>query len=109
MSDTCVLLGKITELRQRLAQVQGLVGEASRTAAAILGDDAPPEDAALDARIADGECRQALLDASLRQMAEGMSGNEIRPTRLIGRVRHLLETRGGLVARLRQLADELRF
>src|SRR5437867_1190551 len=55
MSDTRVLLGKITELRQRLAQVQGLVGEASRTAAALLGGDAPETaDAPLDARIADG-------------------------------------------------------
>jgi HD-GYP domain-containing protein (c-di-GMP phosphodiesterase class II) len=106
MSDTRVLLGKITELRQRLAQVQGLVGEASRTAAALLGADMPDADAPLEARIADGERRQALLDASLRQLADGMSGNEIRPTRLIGRVRHLLETGRDLVARLRRLADE---
>src|SRR5437763_3649904 len=106
MSDTRVLLGKITELRQRLAQVQGLVGEASRTAAALLGGDAPDADAPLDARIADGERRQALLDASLRQLADGMSGNEIRPTRLIGRVRHLVERGRDLVARLRHLADE---
>jgi HD-GYP domain-containing protein (c-di-GMP phosphodiesterase class II) len=107
MSDTRVLLGKITELRQRLAQVQGLVGEASRTAAALLGGDAPETaDAPLDARIADGERRQALLDASLRQLADGMAGNEIRPTRLIGRARHLLERGRDIVARLRHLADE---
>src|SRR5262249_28091503 len=107
MSDTRVLLGKITELRQRLAQVQGLVGEASRTAAALLGGDTPETaDAPLDARIADGERRQALLDASLRQLADGMAGNELRPTRLIGRVRHLLERGRDIIARLRHLADE---
>ena len=107
MSDTRVLLGKITELRQRLAQVQGLVGEASRSAAALLGPDAAaPADAPLEVRLADGERRQALLDASLRQLADGMSGNEIRPTRLIGRTRHLLERGRELVGRLRHLADE---
>ena len=107
MSDTRVLLGKITELRERLAQVQGLVGEASRTAAALLTGDGPESaDAPLDDQIAEGERRQSLLDASLRQLSDGMSGSEIRPTRLIGRVRHLLERGRDLVARLRRLADE---
>src|SRR5262245_7910494 len=110
MSDTRVLLGKITELRQRLAQVQGLVGEASRTAASLLGGEGTAAteaiDTTLDARIADGERRQALLDASLRQLADGMNGNEIRPTRLIGRARRLLERGRELIANLRGLADE---
>src|SRR5262249_14090393 len=107
MSDTRVLLGKITELRQRVGQGQGLVGGGSRNAGAVFGSEG--EESAgecLDGRIADGERRQALLDASLRQLSDGVSGSEIRPTRLIGRARHLLERGRELVSRLRHLADE---
>src|SRR5262249_46391889 len=101
MSDTRVLLGKITELRQRMGKGEGL------TAAALLGGDTDePGDESLDSQIADGERRQALLDASLRQLSDGISGNEIRPTRLIGRARHLLERGRELVGQLRHLADE---
>jgi hypothetical protein len=107
MSDTRVLLEKIRELRQRLAQVQGLVGEANRAAATLLGDDSSMAGGAgLDEQIEEGSRRQALLDASMRQLAEGISGNEIRPTRLTGRARHLLERGRQLVAKLKALADE---
>jgi hypothetical protein len=42
MSDTRELLVKIKDLRQRLAQVQGLVGEATQAATALLGAERRP-------------------------------------------------------------------
>lgn len=105
MSDTRALLHRIQDLRHRLAQMKGLVGEADRAAAALLQPE-PGADTPLNERVAEGERRQALLDASLRQLADGIAGNEIRPTRLIARVRHLLERGRDLVLSLRKLAEE---
>ncbi len=104
MSDSRTLLGKIRELRQRLSQVQGLVGEASKTATALLGPE--PEDAPLEDRIAEGTRRQALLDSSIKQLADESTANEIRPTRLIAKVRQQLERGRELVGRLKSLAEE---
>ncbi|MFL5340679.1 MAG: HD-GYP domain-containing protein, partial [Gemmataceae bacterium] len=103
MSDTRELLVKIKDLRQRLAQVQGLVGEATQAATALLGAE---PDGPLEQRVAEGERRQALLDTALRQLSDGMDVNDIRPTRLIARVRRLLEEGRNIVTRLRQLADD---
>src|SRR5262245_5254758 len=103
MSDTRALLGKVRDLRQRLSQVQGLVGEANKAAAALL---TPESDAPLEERISEGARRQALLDASIKQLAHESAGNEIRPTRLIGKVRQQLERGRELVGRLQKLAEE---
>lgn len=103
MSDSRVLLGKIRELRQRLAQVQGLVGEASQTATELLD---PEPDGSLGERIDEGARRQALLDSSIRQLANESAAEEIRPTRLIAKVRQQLERGRELVARLKMLAEE---
>src|SRR5436853_2498074 len=100
MSDTRELLSRIRDLRQRLSQVQGLVGEANQTAAALLEQE-PDVDAPIDFQIAEGNRRQALLDASIRQLSSESSHEEIRPTRLIGRVRIQLERGRELVARLK--------
>src|SRR5207248_17876 len=78
-------------------------GEANQAAAALLGPE--PAGGPLDKRVAEGERRQALLDASLRQLSDGAAA-EIRPTQLISRVRHLLERGRGLIGRLRALADD---
>src|SRR5947209_6459411 len=103
MSDTRALLGKVRDLRQRLNQVQGLVGEANKAAAALLS---PEADGPLEERLSEGARRQALLDASIKQLAEESAGNEIRPTRLIGKVRQQLERGRELVSRLQKLAEE---
>jgi HD-GYP domain-containing protein (c-di-GMP phosphodiesterase class II) len=105
MSDARALLGKIRDLRQRLAQVQGLVGEANRTAASLL-NGGPEGDIAPDSLVSEGSRRQALLDASVRQLSDESSNNEIRPTRLIDKVRIQLERGRELVSRLKTLADE---
>lgn len=106
MSEARALLGKIRELRQRLTQVQGLVGEANQTAAALLGADPAGADEPLQERIAEGARRQALLDASIKQLAGESNGDTIRPTRLVERVRLQLERGRELVQKLKELATE---
>ena len=103
MSDTRELLGKIKDLRQRLTQVEGLVTEANQAAAGLL--NAEP-DAPLEKRLAEGQRRQALLDSALRQLGDGLSAQEVRPTQLIARVHRLLEQGREVVTRLRNLADD---
>jgi HD-GYP domain-containing protein (c-di-GMP phosphodiesterase class II) len=105
MSDSRALLGKIRELRQRLAQVQGLVGEANQTAAALMGAEASA-DAPAEAQPKNGAGRQALLNASVSQMTSEAAAEEIRPTRLIAKVRVQLERGQELVAALKSLAEE---
>src|SRR5918912_1129857 len=112
MSDTRALLNRISDLRQRLAQAQGLLQEAG-TAAAVLHD--PPRGAAaatdlterLEREVLAGRRVQELLDGSLRQLAGALTGEDgIRPTQLTARARRLLERGRELVGRLRQLADD---
>ena len=100
-----MLLGKIRELRQRLSQVQGLVGEASKTASALLGAEVS-DDAPLEEKIAEGARRQALLDSSIRQLTDESNSSDIRPTRLIVKVRQQLERGRELVGKLRRLAED---
>ncbi|HEV3145533.1 MAG TPA: HD domain-containing phosphohydrolase [Gemmataceae bacterium] len=103
MSDARILLGKIRDLRLRLAQMQGVVGEANLAAANLLLPDEKNPDSVAPA---DGARRQALLDASLRQLTIGLESKEIRPRQLIGRVKHLLERGRDIVVKLKGLADE---
>src|SRR5262245_15815844 len=103
MSDTHALLGKVRDLRQRLGSVRGLAEEAQQTAAALL---TPEKDGPLEERIAEGARRQALLDASSRQLAGEPAGNEIRPTRLSGKARQQLERGRDLVVKLKEPAEE---
>jgi HD-GYP domain-containing protein (c-di-GMP phosphodiesterase class II) len=103
MSDSSILLGKIRDLRLRLAQMQGIVGEANQAAASLLQSEEKNSGAGVSG---DGARRQALLDASLKQLTNGVEQRDIRPTQLIGRVRHLLERGRDIVGRLKGLADE---
>ena len=106
MSDARALLGKIRDLRQRLAQVQGLVGEANRAAASLASGGDLESESSIDGRLPEGADRQALLNASVRQLSNESSGEEIRPTRLIEKVRVQLERGRELIGRLKTLADE---
>ncbi len=111
MSDTQGILARISDLRQRLAQAQGLLQEAG-SAAAALHD--PPRTAAgtdlterLEREVLAGRRVQELLDGSLRQIAGALTGEDgIRPTQLTARARRLLERGRELVGRLQQLADD---
>ncbi|HLW67599.1 MAG TPA: HD domain-containing phosphohydrolase [Gemmataceae bacterium] len=102
MSDSRILLGKIRELRVRLTQMQGIVGEANLAAVHLAYDE---KDATVPAP-EEGARRQALLEASLKQLAGDPEPKDIRPTQLIGRVRHLLERGRDIVGKLKGLADE---
>ena len=106
MSDTRALLSRITDLRKRLANAQGLLLEAGATAAAA--QDAPPgTDLAerLERDVIAGGRVQQLLDGSLRQIAGALKGEDtVRPTQLTARARRLLEWARELVGRLKPLA-----
>ncbi|HEX4590247.1 MAG TPA: hypothetical protein VH120_09990, partial [Gemmataceae bacterium] len=108
MSDTRALLARITDLRRRLANAQGLLLEAGATAAAA--QDAPRgTDLAekLERDVIVGGRVQQLLDGSLRQIAGALKGEDsVKPTQLTARARRLLERAKELVGRLKQLAGD---
>src|SRR5690242_3846750 len=109
MSDTRGLLSRITDLRQRLAQAQGLLQEAGSAASALhaVGPDGTDRTERLERDVTAGARVQELLDGSLRQIAGAISGEDaIRPTQLTTRAKRLLERGREPVGRLRQLADE---
>src|SRR5262245_27272035 len=108
MSDTRGLLQRITALRQRLNQAQGMLQEAGATAANLLAAPKAPDLAEkLEEQVAAGARVQALLDGSLRQIAGVLDGEAgIRPTQLTTRVRRLLERGRELLHRLRSLAQD---
>jgi HD-GYP domain-containing protein (c-di-GMP phosphodiesterase class II) len=89
MSETQVLLGKITALRQRLEQAQGLAGEARSAAAQLLAEAAA------------GTLHDLQVD-HFRPPA-GEAAPQPRP--LTARARHALERGRDLLGRLRSLAD----
>lgn len=103
MNETRALLERIRDLRERLDQVRGIVTEAHRTATSLLE---PEPEGSLEERLAEGDRRQALLDASIRQLTQNATDEEIRPTRLINKVRRQVERGRELVAQLKALADE---
>jgi hypothetical protein len=108
MSDTRALLSRITDLRRRLAQAQGLLLEAGAVASAA--HDAPAgTDLAerLERDVLAGGRVQQLLDGSLRQIAGALRGDDsVRPTQLTARARRLLERARDLVGRLKPLASD---
>jgi HD-GYP domain-containing protein (c-di-GMP phosphodiesterase class II) len=103
MTETHALLERIRDLRERLDQVRGIVSEAHRTATSLLE---PEADGNLEERLVEGERRQALLEASIQRLTAQAADEEIRPTRLIQKVRRQLERGRELVAQLKALADE---
>src|SRR5438876_5383401 len=107
MSDTRGLLERITALRQRLNQAQGMLQEAGATAAVLAAPTTPNLAERLEEQVTAGARVQALLDGSLRQIAGVLDGEDgIRPTQLTARVRRLLERGRELVHRLRSLSGD---
>ena len=108
MSDTRGLLERITALRQRLTQAQGMLQEAGATAANLIAAPSAPNLAErLEEQVNAGARVQALLDGSLRQIAGVLDGEDgIRPKQLTARARRLLERGRELVNRLRSLSDD---
>src|SRR5262245_22157809 len=98
MSDTRTLLAKISALRQRLEQAQGLVTEARSAAAALVDDPTVPPFVVAEA----GEALDATLDAAMRSVRE-----EPRPapSQLSARARRVLERGRDLLGQIRDLAD----
>src|SRR5947209_5885862 len=108
MSDTRALLARITDLRRRLANAQGLLLEAGATAAAVQeaprGTDLAEK---LERDVVAGGRVQQLLDGSLRQIAGALKGEDtVRPTQLTARARRLLERARDLVGRLKPLVAD---
>src|SRR5579872_2354462 len=99
MTDTQMLLGKISALRQRLQQAQGLAQEAGSAAAALAGEvGSAPHVQTLQRFVDAGAEHDAEMDAVARA-AEGPRADERPlPRQLTARARRLLE-------RGRQLLD----
>src|SRR5690349_20318765 len=91
MSETQVLLGKITALRQRLEQAEGLASEARSAAAQLLAEAAA------------GTLHDLQVDHVVRPVTGEAAAPAPRP--LTARARHALERGRDLLARLRSLAD----
>jgi HD-GYP domain-containing protein (c-di-GMP phosphodiesterase class II) len=107
MSDTQALLTKITALRQRLEQAQGLAREATSAAAALSSDDLAQLDA-LQRRAAAAAEHDALVDSTLRPLDAAAAAVEAAlPVRLTARARHVLERGRELLTRLRGMGDLL--
>jgi HD-GYP domain-containing protein (c-di-GMP phosphodiesterase class II) len=111
MNDTEALLSKISALRQRLEQAQGLVNEAGAAVADLAeGEDAPARRlAVLQRRAAVGHEHAALLDSALRQMsdpARPVDEGRRLPSWLTARARRVLERGRELLGELRALADD---
>lgn len=105
MSDTRELLARISALRQRLDQAQGLVNEARSAAAALLDN---PEPIAAGTSL-EGVVRQAsdhdlALDAAVRPVT-GPPAQPSPPKQLSTRARRVLERGRDLLGQLRGLAE----
>src|SRR6516225_2745880 len=109
MSETQVLLGKITALRQRLEQAQGLAQEADSAAVALWGEGPAPVSriVACARQVAVGAEYDADLDRTVRPLTAAVAPDEGRPLprQLTSRARRVLERGRDLLARLRPLAD----
>jgi len=112
MSDTQVLLGKITALRLRLQQAQGLAHEAGSAVVSLLRDGTNPDlkPAILERQAAVVSEADWLLDDALKQLPAGAAPEPeapAMPTQLTARARRVLERGRDLVSRLRTLAEGL--
>jgi HD-GYP domain-containing protein (c-di-GMP phosphodiesterase class II) len=102
MSDTQVLLSKISALRQRLEQAQGLADSAA--AALLKNADAFPRDAfmVLENKVTTGKRQTALLtDTLLPRVTDARM-----PVRLTARASRLLQQARQLLDPLRRLNEE---
>jgi hypothetical protein len=110
MSDTQAILSKISALRQRLEQAQGLAHEAGTAAAELARDYAAGGDRlqSLEQAVSNGFDHGRLLDGALRQLdGSAPPGTESRvPALLTARARRILERGRDFLDRLRTLGDD---
>jgi hypothetical protein len=93
MSETRMLLAKITALRQRLEQAQGLADEARSAAAVLLH------------RIASGDRHDVALEEAVRPVTGARLVEGGPPRSLTQRARRVLERGRDLLGQLRPIAD----
>jgi HD-GYP domain-containing protein (c-di-GMP phosphodiesterase class II) len=109
-SDTQVILSKISALRQRLEQAQGLAHEAGAAAAGLARELSPGANPlqSLERAVAEGFDHGRLLDGALRQLdGSALPGTEARvPALLTARARRILERGRDFLDRLRSLAND---
>jgi len=99
MSDTKSLLTRITAFRERLEKTPPLVGGPGVDPSAIVE------------RAARNALQPAWVSSALRQIA-GVKGSEattLAPVQLIGRAKRLLESARELIARQREVTDDVFF
>jgi HD-GYP domain-containing protein (c-di-GMP phosphodiesterase class II) len=109
MSDTQLLLTKISALRQRLEQAQGLAREADAAVAGLVQGNEPERLARLERQTAAGLDHCVLFDGVLRQFGDAPATNgETRamPAQLTTRARRILERGREHLLALRSLADD---
>jgi HD-GYP domain-containing protein (c-di-GMP phosphodiesterase class II) len=108
MSETQTLLHKITALRQRLEQAQGLAREASQALAQLSDGDGEPSERLRTAerQVRADSAHDLELDAVVRPVTKvGSDEPRSLPRQLTGRARAVLERGRQLLARLRELGD----
>jgi HD-GYP domain-containing protein (c-di-GMP phosphodiesterase class II) len=106
MSDTRTLLAKISALRQRLDQAQGLVNEARSAAAALLANQEAAAGESLERQVAAGDQHDAALAVAVAPLAgPAIAGQP--PRALTARARRVLERGRDLLGQLRPLAETL--
>jgi HD-GYP domain-containing protein (c-di-GMP phosphodiesterase class II) len=111
MSETQVLLTRITALRQQLERATELTKDAHATGAAWLEADTGQEDGmrCLERHVAEGSTQSLLLDSALRQLTPASAVQDAAPLprQLTARTRRILEQGRELLNQLRVLADAL--
>jgi hypothetical protein len=103
MNDTRTLLAKISALRQRLEQAQGLANEARSAAAALLAGQGE----ALERVVAAGDEHDAALEVAVQPVTGTATVPGAPPRALTSRARRVLERGRDLLGQLRSLADML--
>ncbi len=108
MVETQSLLGKITALRQRLDQAQGLARDAGSAAVALLGDQTEPHERtpSPDRLAAIGEEHDVQLDSVVRPLTAAVAEERLPlPRQLTARGRRVLERGRELLGQLRSFSD----
>ncbi len=108
MVETQALLGKITSLRQRLEQSQGLARDAGSAAVSLLGDQTgPPERGpTLEQLVGVGSDHDSQLDSVVRPLTGALKEDRRPLPRLLtARGRRVLERGRELLGQLRGLSD----
>jgi HD-GYP domain-containing protein (c-di-GMP phosphodiesterase class II) len=106
MSDTRTLLAKISALRQRLEQAQGLANEARSAAAALLDGQGLAGDS-FERALAAGDEHDLAMDAVVQPVTSTVAGTARAPRSLTSRARRVLERGRELLGQLRHVAETL--